>query len=97
MKLGRQHVFAGFAHDSLDSWSGQAPLGANFAVSFYGGSPVALENVRFNWSRKMSGKMKFAGGWLLAHVTEAREDVDSCNGCHAIDFAGDTLLPGDVC
>ena len=44
MRLGRQHLFAGVANDSLDGFSMRAALGTNFAVSLYGGSPVALEN-----------------------------------------------------
>lgn len=44
MRLGRQHLFAGVANDSLDGVSLRAPLGANFALALYGGSPVALES-----------------------------------------------------
>ena len=40
--LGRQHLFSGVANASLDGLSMQAALGANFNISLYGGSPVAL-------------------------------------------------------
>jgi predicted CxxxxCH...CXXCH cytochrome family protein len=38
-----------------------------------------------------------AESWLLTHGAEAAEDVDSCKGCHAIDFAAENFGPGDVC
>lgn len=42
MMLGRQQLFSGVANASLDGLSMQAALGANFDISLYGGSPVAL-------------------------------------------------------
>jgi hypothetical protein len=43
LKLGRQHMFSGVANESLDGLSIRTDLGANFDVSLYGGSPVAME------------------------------------------------------
>lgn len=43
LKLGRQHMFAGVANESMDGLSMRTDLGANFDVSLYGGSPIAME------------------------------------------------------
>lgn len=42
LKLGRQHIFAGVANDSIDGLSLASDLGNQFSASVYGGLPVGL-------------------------------------------------------
>lgn len=42
LRLGRQHIFAGVAKDTIDGLSVSSDLGNQFSLSVYGGLPVGL-------------------------------------------------------
>lgn len=68
LRLGRQYVIAGLANDSIDGLSLFTDLGPYFALSLYGGLPVALDT-----AAGRSGDSIYGG--RLAHHFGTRYEV----------------------